>query len=385
MASLLSLLLSASILSIGQAPEPRRVAVTFEITVPADTAGSVYLAADVADLGAWRPDGLLLVRGDDGKYRATARLTPGTTVLFKFTRGTWITEETRSDGSPVDNRTYVIPEKDVTVPVTVRAWRDVTRRPAGLDTGRIRRHDGVKATRLGNERTVFVLLPRSYETSRKTRYPVIYAHDGQNMFASVTGSGMWDWNADGVLDRLVDASVAPEAIIVGPFSTEARVAEYDPLSRGPDYADFLINDLKPFIDRTYRTMPDREHTSTIGSSMGGLIACYLVLEHSSVFSRAACLSIHVIHPMDTAQSGAWVRKLEAGVPKHKTVRLYVDRGTAGLDGRYGPLFNRLVALLEKAGFERGPAFDVHEFDGADHNEEAWASRLEHPLRFLLEK
>lgn len=386
MVSVVSLLLVAAVLSCGQTPSTKLVEVTFEVTVPAGRSGSVFVSGDAAELGAWRAAAVPLKAGSDGKYRATVRLEAGLTIRYKATRGEWSAEETTADGSPIENRTFKVPVDldSAVVPFTVAAWRDETRRPVGLDTGRIRVHEKFRATRLGNERRLFVLLPPSYASSPKRRYPVIYAHDGQNMFASVTGGARWDWNVDTVLDRLAASGDVPEAIVVGIPSTDIRFDEYDPLARGGDYADFLIREVKPFIDRTYRTKPDRLHTTTMGSSMGGLISSYLALRHSDVFSRAACLSIHVIHPMqDPAVSGAWVRAIESGVPKHQPVRLYLDRGTAGLDGQYGPLFDRLVAALERGGFARGKSLDVVVTEGAEHNEAAWAARVERPLRFLL--
>ena len=386
MVSIVSLLLVGAVLSCGQVPSAKLVEVTFEVTVPPGRAGTVYVAGDAPELGAWRAAGVPLIAGGDGKHRASIRLAAGTTILYKATRGDWSAEETTPDGSPIENRRFVVPSdvEAVTVPFTVAGWRDETRRPVGLDTGRIRVHERFRAMKLGNERRLFVLLPPSYATSPKRRYPVIYAHDGQNMFASVTGGARWDWNVDAVLDRLAASGDVPEAIVVGIPSTDIRVEEYDPLARGADYADFLIREVKPFIDRTYRTKPDRLHTTTMGSSMGGLISSYLALRHSDVFSRAACLSIHVIHPMqDPATSGAWVRAIETAMPKHQPLRLYVDRGTAGLDGQYGPLFDRLVAALERGGFAHGKTLDVVVADGAEHNEAAWAARIDRPLRFLL--
>ena len=385
MVSLVSLLLIATVTACGQIPETKLVEVTFEVSVPPGRSGTVFVSGDAPELGAWRASGVPLTLGADGKHRATVRLPPGTSILYKATRGDWSSEETTPDGSPVENRRFTAPADGVavSVPFTVAAWRDETRRPVGLDTGRIKVHEKFRATKLGNERRLFVLLPASYAASPKRRYPVIYAHDGQNMFASVTGGARWDWNIDAVLDRLAASGDVPEAIVVGVPSTDIRIAEYDPLARGADYADFLIREVKPFVDRTYRTKADRANTTTIGSSMGGLISSYLVLRHSGVFSRAACLSIHVIHPMEDAAAGAWVRTLEAAIPEHRPVRLYVDRGTVGLDGKYGPLFDRLVALLERAGFVRGKSLDVLIAEGPAHNEAAWAARVDRPLRFLL--
>lgn len=386
MVSLVSLLLITAVIACGQTPETKLVEVTFEVTVPPGRSGTVFVSGDAPEIGAWRAAGVPLTAGADGKHRGTVSLAPGKSILFKATRGDWSSEETTPDGSPVENRRFTVPAgvSAVSVPFTVAAWRDETRRPAGLDTGRIRVHEKFRATKLGNERRLFVLLPASYAASPKRRYPVIYAHDGQNMFASVTGGARWDWNVDAVLDRLVSSGDVPEAIVVGVPSTDMRIAEYDPLARGADYADFLIREVKPFVDRTYRTKADRANTTTMGSSMGGLISSYLALRHSNVFSRAACLSIHVIHPMqDATASGAWVRSLEAAIPEHRPVRLYVDRGTLGLDCQYGPLFDRLVAALERAGFVRGRSLDVLVAEGTDHNEAAWAARVGRPLKFLL--
>lgn len=365
--------------------------VAFDVTVPAGTTGDVYVAGDLPAWGPWRAAGLKLTPSADGHYRGHIALPPGTTLQFKITRGFWTTEETTATGETIQNRTLVVPAADTpgskpaaSVEVTVAGWRDVLRRPRLEASGRIIRIADVHATRLGNDRPVLVLLPASYAASPKKRYPVIYAHDGQNLFASVVGGGTVDWNVDGTLDRITSGGGLAEAIVVGVYSNDDRMRELDPLDRGPDYADFLIHDLKPMIDKRFRTRPDRTNTMTMGSSMGGLISSYLALCHSDVFSAAACLSLHVIHPMqDESTSGAWLRVLETDFPKHEPVRLYIDQGTAGLDSRYAPKMKQLIAVLERNGFTMGRNLDLVVVEGADHNEAAWAARLERPLRFLL--
>ena len=145
-----------------------------------------------------------------------------------------------------------------------------------------------------NKRHVLALLPPSYHQSDK-RYPVIYMHDGQNLFDHVT-SFAGDWQVDETMQKLSQEGL--EAIIVGLNNTgEDRLKEYTPFvsqrlggGHGKQYLDFLIDTVKPTIDRDFRTCPTPEHTGIVGSSLGGLISLYAFFARSDVFGLAGVMS-----------------------------------------------------------------------------------------------
>ena len=251
-------------------------------------------------------------------------------------------------------------------------------------------------------RDVEIWLPPSYEASPEKRYPVIYMHDGQNVFdpAASKYSG-WDWGVDEAMTALISSGDVSEAIIVAPYSIDKwRNADYFPQKAGEAYAKdfkaampefdvkglradgylkFLTAELKPFIDSNYRTLTGREDTSIMGSSMGGLISLYAISEYPNIYGAAANVSTHF--PL---ADGILIDYFEKLLPAPKTHRLYFDYGTLTLDHNYEGYQNRMDAALIEAGYERGVNWTTRKFEGHDHSERSWRNRVHIPLTFLLE-
>jgi predicted alpha/beta superfamily hydrolase len=230
----------------------------------------------------------------------------------------------------------------------------------------------VYSPQLDNARNVVVYLPPSYATSRG-RYPVLYMHDGQNLFDGETSFAGVEWQVDETMHMLSGEGI--EAIVVGVWNTEKRKSEYNPFTnwwkgRGEAYLAFLADTLKPMIDDAYRTRVDREGTGVMGSSLGGLISLYAFFKRPDVFGFAGAMS-----PAFWVGGGGmhdFVRKLPfvAG-------RIYMDHGTREYDPQRmrDALTAKGYRLVENLMF-------VKEQDG-EHNEAAWARRLPDALRFLL--
>jgi predicted alpha/beta superfamily hydrolase len=249
-------------------------------------------------------------------------------------------------------------------------------------------------------RRIDVWLPPGYETDADRRYPVLYMHDGQNLFDPKTSYGGVDWGVDEAMTRLIAAGAVRPAIVVGIWNSPQRFAEYmpqkavtrDQVSTGVDafppiardtllgdaYLRYLVEEVKPTIDREFRTRPGREDTFVMGSSMGALISLYAIAEYPQVFGGAAAVSTHW-----PAGDGVVVDWFGAHLPDPRTHRLYFDHGTATLDAGYAPYQQRMDALLRTHGWQEGAHWTSHVYPGAEHNEQAWRSRVEVPLRFLL--
>ena len=248
-------------------------------------------------------------------------------------------------------------------------------------------------------RRVDVWLPPGYDASTGMRYPVLYMHDGQNVFDPLTSYGGVSWEADQALCLLVKSGQARPAIIVGVWNTPARFAEYLPqkaaspevlqkllaqfhLPPAPLLADaylqYLVTELKPFIDQHFRTLPGREHTFIMGSSMGGLISAYALVEYPGVFGGAACVSTHW-----PAGDGVVIDYLASHLPKPGEHKFYFDFGTATLDAGYEPYQQRMDAVMRAAGYTEGRDWITRKFPGAEHSEKSWRERVEIPLTFLL--
>jgi predicted alpha/beta superfamily hydrolase len=265
--------------------------------------------------------------------------------------------------------------------------------------GRIEKHASFPS-HLVVPREVDVWLPPGYDENLAEHYPVIYMHDGQNIFDPTISYGGRSWEVDRAMCRLIQASKTHGAIIVGVWNTGmTRFAEYMPqkavspqqlasiitqykLPPGPLLADaylkFLVTELKPFIDRRYRTKPGREYTSLMGSSMGGLISSYALTEYPDVFGGAGCVSTHL--PIG---DGVYVDYLAQHLPTPGAHKFYFDFGTETLDANYEPYHQRLDAVMRAAGYTEDKDLVTRKFPGAEHSEKSWRERVEIPLLFLL--
>jgi predicted alpha/beta superfamily hydrolase len=249
-------------------------------------------------------------------------------------------------------------------------------------------------------RRVDVWLPPGFPAPAGQRFPVLYAHDGQNLFDPRLANFHMAWRLDSALASLIAAGKIPPPVVVAVWSTPRRWPEYTPqkpFSRlppaeqaaylaefGPPASDaylrFLVAELKPFVDARYPTLPGRETTFIMGSSMGGLVSLYALLEYPQTFAGAGCLSTHW-----PAAGGSLAAYLENHPPDPRRQRLYFDHGTLGLDAGYGRYQERVDRLLEGAGYQPGESLLSLKFPGAAHNEDAWRQRAHLPLEFLLGK
>jgi len=248
-------------------------------------------------------------------------------------------------------------------------------------------------------RQIDIWCPPNYADTHQ-RFPVIYMHDGQNIFDQVATMSGESWQVHEAVQRLMAANKIDAAIVVGVWCIEQRRCEYMPQkiydsprfdqrrtswrewAGGDSFSDrylkFLVEELKPFVDSHYRTQPDQTHTFVMGSSMGGLISLYAINEYPQVFGGAACLSTHWLAGEEILVDG-----LAANLPTPANHKLYFDFGTAGLDEGYEPYQRRMDEHLRQAGYIENKNWLTCKFEGADHNEKDWRERVEIPLRFLL--
>ena len=250
---------------------------------------------------------------------------------------------------------------------------------------------------LKHERTVAVWLPPGYSEASDRRYPVLYMHDGQNLFDPRTAYGGNTWGVAETITTLVDEGAMEPVIVVGAFNSPLRAYEYSPWHGAPAYARFLIEELKPMIDDRFRTLPDRENTVVMGSSMGGLLSYYLVSNHPDVFRGCGCVSTHFI--LSEAMVARYVKGGDAdgdadetpyilndianGATVPDNVQYWFDYGTEGLDGSYEPTHVAVQAWLDEQALTSPEHFVVRKYDGADHNEGSWRARLADPMRYLF--
>ncbi|MGH7562072.1 MAG: alpha/beta hydrolase [Gemmatimonadales bacterium] len=238
---------------------------------------------------------------------------------------------------------------------------------------------GVRSPELRNRRDILVALPPGYDDAGE-RYPVVYMHDGQNLFDPAT-SANGDWGLVGTL--AAEALAGRPAIVVGIANIgPRRPYEYSPFrdmfhggGGGDRYLGYVVSTVKPLIDAGFRTRPGPESTAFAGASLGGLISLYGLYRMPTVFGAAAALS-PAIWFADRAILD-FVRP-RAGLE----ARLYADAGTAE-GGEVVADVERLRDVLLAAGRRDGSDFRITIAEGDGHDEAAWGRRFRHALPFLL--
>jgi predicted alpha/beta superfamily hydrolase len=353
--------------------------ITFVVVVPDSlvTNDTLYIAGSVKQLGDWQPNGVPLIQVDKNTWRLTIKLPLNENIEYKFTRGSWHKEEVLSDGTIPGNKHLTI-TKNQTVTHQIENWVDRFYKPIGGITGTLKYHYNFYSNSLKNERTIVVWLPESYETERQKRYPVLYMHDGQNLFDPHTSYIGVDWQMDETADSLIKKGEIQEIIIVGIYNTPDRIEEYSDTEKGRAYMDFIIHDVKPFIDNNYRTLPDRDHTAVMGSSMGGLISFFLIWRYPQIFSKAGCLSTSLYW-----NNGALLKEIENFTGQKPEIKIYLDSSGKGSEGRMKPDYENLKTLLISKGFEDGKDVEYYFDKEGDHSERSWSKRVWQPLKFLF--
>jgi len=248
--------------------------------------------------------------------------------------------------------------------------------------GTVRVLDQVYSPQLDNQRDILVYLPPDYDQSA-ARYPVMYMHDGQNLFDQAT-SVSGEWQVDETMEALSQAGYPAIVVGIPSLANHSRIDEYSPFrdpahggGKGEQYLAFIVETLKPQIDQQFRSLPDRLHTGMMGSSMGGLISLYAFFRYPEVFGFVGVMSPSLWFA-DRA-IGPFVRAapITSGI-------IYLDigrlEGAAELND-----FRQMCALLIDKGYRPGSDILCVEEPTAEHYEPAWSGRLHEALRFLLER
>jgi predicted alpha/beta superfamily hydrolase len=282
----------------------------------------------------------------------------------------------------------------VCVLVLVFACRaELAQQPHTL-TGDVRLHKDFHSKILNNDRDIIVYLPPGYEADKKRLYAVFYMNDGQNLFDGATSyiPGQ-EWRMDETAQSLIQAGKIEPLIIIGIYNagmervneyTAAGDVKYHAGGKADLYGRFVVEELKPFIDSTYRTEQNAAHTGIGGSSLGGLISLYLGLKYPTVFTRIA-----VVSPAVWWADNQIVRYTEDQSRK-PPLRIWLDIGTKeGRDAKEAQMTVDGARLLQRTllrkGWQEGKDFKYFEAEGAEHNEKAWAARVEQILEFLFPK
>jgi len=247
------------------------------------------------------------------------------------------------------------------------------------------KHEQFASRFLCNQRDLIVYLPPGYDQRSPRVFPILYLHDGQNLFDGATSfiPGM-DWHVGHTADRLIHGGQVAPLIIVGIYNVgKQRLGEYTPTSvprlgggQANRYAKFLLEEVRPFLQERYRVSGSVENTGIGGSSLGGLVSLYLGLRLPHVFGKIAALSPSV-----------WwnervILRFAAAAPVQPIPRIWLDAGTRE-GGCTVEDAERFRDILLRKGWQLGRDLHYERVEGAEHNEAAWSRRVGPFLQFLF--
>lgn len=262
-------------------------------------------------------------------------------------------------------------------------------------------------------RNIDIWLPQGYDASKK--YAVLYIHDGQMLYDPAQSWNKQAWDIDDVASNLFSENKIKDFIVVGiwnggqtrhqdyfpqkPFEQLTKIEKdtvvaqlqragrtkevFEPKS--DKYLRFILEELKPYIDKKYHVNTNRENTFIAGSSMGGLISLYAICEYPEIFGGAACLSTHWVGTFTLENNpvpNLFIKYLDKKLPNNKNHKIYFDCGDQTLDGMYPPIQMRVDSLMKSKGY-MDSNWVTRYFPGEDHSEKSWNKRLNIPLEFLF--
>lgn len=222
-------------------------------------------------------------------------------------------------------------------------------------------------------RKLLVYLPDGYE-KEKTRYPVIYMHDGQNLFSERL-SYIWEWQVDDILNRLIQEGKMQKVVVVGIYNSSKRAEEYTPFAdrdfgggKAREFSALIVDRIIPYIEKKYRVSRSRSNRAVMGSSFGGILSLWMGYTYPEVFSMVGAIS-----PSLWIADGAMLLELEKQ-PK-KPIKIWIDQGT----GEWSDFTRNAVTILKQKGYRYGRELFYYEAKGEEHNEVAWSRRVECPF------
>ena len=237
------------------------------------------------------------------------------------------------------------------------------------------------------ERIAYVCLPDSYFEKKYKRFPVIYMFDGHNIFFDEDATFGKSWGMDEYMENN-QPQVIIAAIECNHHPNNGRMQEYSPYTfydpkygrvygRGQETMDWIVHEFKPYIDHHYRTLPDRQHTFIAGSSMGGLMSIYALMEYNSVFSRAAALS----PSLWTSPRG--IHHIISKAELDPDTLLYINYGSEEFSNHA----KQRSAYRETVGHLKRRGVDVHSYivHGGTHCEACWQAQIPYFIRTLLRR
>ena len=327
---------------------------------------TLYIAGTFNNWNPGDPTHILQPNGNGG-YSATITAPVNSNVEYKFTRGDWNRVETQADGSFLPNRSFTY-TGSASINDSIRNWDDFSGPHTAVGNTHILDLD-FPLPQYNTIRRIWVYLPQDYYTSAQT-YPVIYMHDGQNLFDVAYTAFGTEWEVDESMEDIQNNQGVPGIVVGVDNGGLSRINEYTPYANpqyggggGEAYIDFIVNTLKPYIDANFRSRPQREYTAIAGSSLGGLISFYAAIERPDIFSKAGIFS-----PSFWYNDSSYTHVAMQG---HSfPMRIYMLAGDQE-SATMVPNMYRMRDTLLANGFSQSELFVVNHSDG-QHSEWYWA-------------
>ena len=338
---------------------------------------TIYITGSLPQLGNWDPSRVPMKNTGNHVWSLMLEVKNPISFEYKYTLGDWSKEGADALGNPLSNFVYQS-TPDNMVNDTIPYWtKPGTRKITGQITGKVTYHRQV--TGFGLEpRDLIVWLPPTYNESSLQRFPVLYMHDGQNIFDPSTSSFGPDWQIDETCDSMIRNKLMEPIIVVGIYNTGERMHEYTPNDTSARYMQLVTETIKPLIDKEYRTLSDREHTFVGGSSAGGIISFVLCWEYPQVFSKAICMS-----PAFKIGNIDYVKTVDAFTGAKKPLFFYIDNGGIDLEAALQPGIDNMLHALNLKGYQKDIDYYWQAFPEASHNEAAWAKRFPAAIQWIV--
>ncbi len=348
------------------------------LKAPLPEEDSLYITGSLPELGNWDPSGRKLVISENGTCSVELAADDGSIVECKITRGTWKTQGIYdADVVPPDNLVIqVCNNHDVQVDIV--GWLDQQTIDSDPVVGKIIESEIFPCHGLVYKRPVQVWLPESYDADGEP-CAVIYMHDGQNLFEPASSFAGVDWKVDEAISQLIANKEIRPCIVVGVPNSPDRMKELNMFTKqGKAYAEFIVNEVKPWIEKNFNVSKLVEDNALMGSSMGGLISFQMLYAYNDSFAQAACLSTAF-----AKTNGKIFNQISQNSFKPLNVRLYLDAGE--YEQPIARSYFDMMKLLKEKGFIEGHNLMGYYEAKATHCEARWAARLHLPLKFLLAK
>lgn len=358
--------------------------ITFRITkLPENTEenSKLYLASNI---NGWKADDsqFEFKKNSDGFFLLTIQ-NKTSKIEYKITKGSWDFAEVDENGNGIPNRILENPNQSQIVDLEIKNWSSPQEKKHTTTSNVKILSENFNIPQLKATRKIWIYLPPDYKTSNK-KYPVIYMHDGQNLFDDFT-SFSGEWSVDETLNELYKET-GKSAIVIGiDNGGDKRLAEYSPwnnanyktIGEGDLYVEFVAKTLKPYIDKTYRTEKQASKTLIIGSSMGGLISMYASAKYPTIFGKAGIFS-----PAFWFVSEDLKKYLNLNKNNLRNSKFYFVAGKNEDETMAPEIENVNKILLKKSVPQKNIVIKIDQ-DGT-HSESYWKRELKASLMWLLD-